>query len=141
MTPIFVYGTLKKGHGNNRVITEHPHEFVGEAVTNDKFFLYDGGFPRMSKSAKPVAALSANQVYGRKAPVKGEVWLVDEAGLLACDRLEGHPTFYNREKIGVKITSMPRPQFMTPWAYLIVGVPNGAPASPQKGILQWPTRK
>lgn len=40
---IFVYGTLKKGHGNNRLLKDA--EFIGKAVTLGKFKLAGFGVP------------------------------------------------------------------------------------------------
>lgn len=40
---IFVYGTLKRGHGNNRLLKDA--EFIGKAVTLGKFKLAGFGVP------------------------------------------------------------------------------------------------
>ena len=42
---IFVYGTLKRGYGNNRLLTDS--EFLGEHSTSPSFDLIDGGVPFM----------------------------------------------------------------------------------------------
>ena len=85
---IFVYGTLKRGWGNNVII--HDQEFLGNAITCDsKFQMYSlGGYP----------GVVAGEEY-----IHGEVWSVDDVAFARCDRLEGNPTFYKRKQIKVFI--------------------------------------
>jgi gamma-glutamylcyclotransferase (GGCT)/AIG2-like uncharacterized protein YtfP len=79
---VFVYGTLKRGHGNHRVIADG--SFLGEdripAVMHDL-----GAFPAVRLDAA--------------ATVYGEVFSVDPQTLARLDRLEGHPTFYQRTRV------------------------------------------
>ena len=42
---LFVYGTLKRGYGNHRLLRDAA--FLGQAATTDKFMLVDCGFPYM----------------------------------------------------------------------------------------------
>lgn len=90
---LFVYGTLKRGNGNNRLLVGHNSVFVSPAVTKDKFLLNDGFpfvFPLDDKHEKHA---------GR---VRGDLYRVSDAGLRACDALEGHPNAYCRTPIRVE---------------------------------------
>ena len=83
-TRVFVYGTLLRGEPNHRVLAGA--ELVGEARTEPAFELVSlGPFPAM--------------VSGGSTAVAGEVYEVDRWTLAALDRLEGHPSFYRRERI------------------------------------------
>ena len=79
---IFVYGTLKRGYGNNRLLSGC--EFLGEAVTAPKYDLKARGIPFL--------------VHGNYA-VHGEVYEADEETVYRMDLLEGHPNFYHRGDI------------------------------------------
>lgn len=75
MPHIFVYGTLKRGGENHRVLAGQ--RFVGEARTAPAFRLYLlDGYPGMVPAAD-----------GRE--IRGEVWEVDPACLERLDELEG----------------------------------------------------
>ncbi len=102
---LFVYGTLQRGHGNNRLL--RGADFVGEGVTKESFVLFNAGFPK---------AVPSEYAPGRKTlPVKGEVWEINEDHLMWCDRLEGHPTWYRREQQPVWVNGT----FMTPFMYVM----------------------
>jgi len=71
---IFVYGTLKRGHGNHHYLAGQ--RFVAEACTLPLYRLYDmGGYPGMIRDDRGVA-------------VEGEIWEVDEDCLARLDVLE-----------------------------------------------------
>lgn len=89
MTKIFVYGTLQRGYGNNRCLSNS--EFVAQAVTKDTFALFNSGFPIAVRDSEKFESL----------PVIGEVWEVSDVDLGRCDALEGHPNWYRREDITV----------------------------------------
>jgi gamma-glutamylaminecyclotransferase len=81
---MFTYGTLLKGEVNHHLLAQA--RFVAEARTEPCFELFDlGPFPAMSA--------------GGETAVLGEVYAVDEATLARLDRLEGHPSFYQRTQI------------------------------------------
>lgn len=87
---VFVYGTLKRGYPNNGRLDEG--RFIGPAVTRAGFAMWDyGSFPMVARPRKAGYLVS------------GEVFLVDDEGLAGCDRLEGHPRFYQRHRIRVNI--------------------------------------
>ena len=73
-TLVFVYGTLKRGGSNHGWIEKQ--QFVAEARTAPLFRLYDlGGYPGMVRAEDGIS-------------IQGEVWSVDEAGLIKLDVLE-----------------------------------------------------
>jgi gamma-glutamylcyclotransferase (GGCT)/AIG2-like uncharacterized protein YtfP len=82
---VFVYGTLKRGHGNNYLLDGA--EFVGEAASVGACYrVLDGGFPR------------AFDARDDGHPIFGEVFAVDLKTLRNLDRLEGHPRWYRRRR-------------------------------------------
>jgi len=91
MNSVFVYGTLKKGYGNHYILQNS--KFCGNAVTIEKYLFLELGIPFLTK----------NQKHKKRTYVFGEVYNVNNEILTNLDDLEGHPTFYKREPIWVKI--------------------------------------
>lgn len=89
---LMVYGTLQRNHGNNRLLQNA--EFLGVAVTKKKYVLLNCGFPFA------IPHTPDEDVYPL-LPITGEVFEVKEDDVSRCDRLEGHPSWYRREKIKV----------------------------------------
>ena len=87
---VFVYGTLKRGFSNNRLISGS--KFVGEARTEGKFALYESGIPFV---------IEDEQV----SQISGEVYEVDEKTLAQLDRLEGHPNWYCRKMVNISVNN------------------------------------
>ena len=89
---VFVYGTLKNGYGNNRLLSRET--FIGEAVTvPHDFTMIDGGFPYV--------------LLGGVFHIKGELWLLSsdnaEETLARLDGLEGvRYDHYKRHEVDVK---------------------------------------
>lgn len=76
---VFVYGTLKKGFGNHVLLSES--QCLGpDSLKNYSMFSL-GYFPAIRKG---------------EGTVYGEVYEVTPEQLQRLDRLEGHPTFYER---------------------------------------------
>ena len=86
MTRVFCYGSLKRGFGNHRLLDTST--FVGEAITEARYTMIPLGF-------FPGVIQSGN------TSIRGELYDVDEVTLRRLDRLEGHPTFYQRQEIDV----------------------------------------
>jgi gamma-glutamylcyclotransferase (GGCT)/AIG2-like uncharacterized protein YtfP len=85
-TILFVYGTLKRGQRNHRLMREA--RFLGETVTAPQYTLLDlGPFPGM--------------ITGGTTAVHGELYEVGPELLARLDRHEGVPRFYVRESIHV----------------------------------------
>ena len=93
MDPIFVYGTLKRGEGNNPLLRRGRAEFVGEAVTSQTYLMWSGGFPWIV----PSRAESSGRILG-------EVWMVDDATMARLDALEGNGHMYQRQLLPVTLT-------------------------------------
>lgn len=73
---VFVYGTLKRGYGNNAAYLKSA-EFLGEAETPAIYTLYNGGFPIVERNGN--------------TSVKGEVYKIsDEHTLRNVYNLEGY---------------------------------------------------
>lgn len=93
---VFVYGTLKSGYGNNRILAESS-ELVSVGVTEEQFSLRDCGFPYMTP--KDMVSLAWNV----EAPVRGEIWKVkDQRTMDRLDQLEGEGSHYHRQHIEVR---------------------------------------
>jgi gamma-glutamylcyclotransferase (GGCT)/AIG2-like uncharacterized protein YtfP len=100
---VFVYGTLKKGFSNHRLLSGA--EFLGPAQTVQKFAMYTTGTPIVLKEE----AVS---------PIFGELYRVDEKILAALDSLEGHPDWYRREEVEVLVDEGEREKRLeTAWLY------------------------
>jgi len=83
--PVFVYGTLKSGYGNNRLL-QGCTKLCDAYVIGHK--LFDSGFPVASPSDD-------------NHSIKGEVWDIEDSNsvLASLDRLEGVPRMYLREEV------------------------------------------
>ena len=92
ITPLyFVYGTLKYGCSNWRWCLSGA-EYLGPAVTAEKYVLGDTGFPYMFRDTENLIPEHLLK------PVVGDLFKVsDDATVAALDRLEGHPHHYTRE--------------------------------------------
>lgn len=83
---VFVYGTLKQGHGNHRVLGDSP--LLTTAKTSANYTMFNtGGFPAVIPEGTTT--------------IQGEVYEVDETTFPRLDRLEGYPRMYDREVITV----------------------------------------
>ncbi|MCL4112889.1 UNVERIFIED_CONTAM: hypothetical protein GTU68_023855 [Idotea baltica] len=78
---IFVYGTLRKGYGNHRLLKGS--KLVCNAKSVEKYTMTAAGIPFVSR--KPLVEIT------------GEVYEVPDDQLPSIDALEGHPHAYKRE--------------------------------------------
>lgn len=85
---IMVYGSLKTGFSNNRILTDS--KLVGEAETVEAYNMTADHFPYVAK-------------FPQFTTIKGEVWIVDNFTLHNLDILESHPSWYKREKVEVVV--------------------------------------
>ena len=83
MTLVFVYGTLKRGQRNHRLLAAS--RFVGAATTRPLYRLHACG---------PYPCLVPAGADGRA--IRGEVYEVDDTMLAQLDWLEGAPDLYRR---------------------------------------------
>ncbi len=88
---VFVYGTLKRGHGNNKHFLKDA-VFLGKATTSNRWTMGGKGqsFPYVYEE---------NEKLG--ANIVGEVFAIDSVELQGLDRLEGVPSHYKRNTIEV----------------------------------------
>jgi gamma-glutamylcyclotransferase (GGCT)/AIG2-like uncharacterized protein YtfP len=93
---LLVYGTLQQGYWNNRLL--HGAKFLGPALTEKKYVLFNCGFPK-------AVPFSVNEEKYPLLQVRGEVYEVEEDHVKMCDRLEGHPSWYHRSPIQAKMMS------------------------------------
>jgi gamma-glutamylcyclotransferase (GGCT)/AIG2-like uncharacterized protein YtfP len=106
---LFIYGTLKRGLRNHHLLIGQP--FVGEAITEPRYRLYDcGAYP----------ALVEDQAAGQA--VRGEVYLLEAATIRQLDLLEEAPVLY--ERLPVRLQDFTHPV----WTYLYRQDVRGLPA-------------
>lgn len=82
-TRMGVYGTLKKGFRANDMLMANA-VFLGEAITDERGTLYDGGFPAWIPHG------------GQGHYLIVEVYDVPEADVPDIDGYEGHPNLFRR---------------------------------------------
>ena len=104
----FCYGTLKRGYRNNYFL--ETATFVGEGQTVAKFRMYDSGFPVLRPRRH-----RQTDTTGATAPVRGEVYEIDETTLARMDRLENEGHMYHRRKGLIRLDSG---QLVTAWYYV-----------------------
>src|SRR3990167_787998 len=87
---VFVYGTLKRGFSNHRLLANSI--YLGEEILYSGFIMYSlGGYPCVTP-ADPEKSLA----------ILGEVYKINEQTLVTLDYLEGYPGFYDRKIIQTK---------------------------------------
>ena len=102
MNKVFVYGSLKQGHGNNRFLSNS--NFIGKGITLDNDFkmVSLGGFPGL--------------IYG-DSRIVGELYEIDNEVFQSIDRLEGNGHFYKRELIEIMLLNGKNHKA---WIYVLV---------------------
>lgn len=87
MHKVFVYGSLKSGFGNHRLLEDST--FITEDTTKEKEFnmFSFGGFPGIVK--------------GGDDAIRGELYEVDDNTMNDLDRLESNGYFYQREVVSL----------------------------------------
>ncbi|MCP9816063.1 gamma-glutamylcyclotransferase [Synechococcus sp. GreenBA-s] len=89
--PVFVYGTLQRGHSNHHWLAGAG--FVGERQLGGARLFDLGPFPMaVAADADDLAAAADSAI----APIHGELYHVSAGGLAQLDRLEGCPRLYGR---------------------------------------------
>ena len=85
MPKLFVYGTLKQGHGNHKYFLSKA-KLLGKFITPPKYTMYSlGGFPGV--------------IDAGETSIHGEVYEVTDEEFARIDRLEGYPSMYTRKQI------------------------------------------
>ena len=96
---VFVYGTLKRGFYNHRLLASSSASFVAEASTRRPMRLVLGeyGVPYLMKDDDASKDMPTTRV-------PGELWVVDDEGLDALDVLEGVSVgMYERVTLEVEV--------------------------------------
>lgn len=112
---LFVYGTLKRGYRNHRLIADQ--QFVGEATSEPYYRLVDVG---------PYPGLIHDEETG--LAVRGELWIVSACALAELDDFEMSTDDYTREPIALVGIAEPV------WAYYFHG---SLPTDASTGA-EWP---
>ena len=99
---IAVYGTLKSGFGNNRLLSGAT--FIGSGRLQDQYPLQVSGLPYLYNDK------------GVGDYVEVEVYDVDDALLKRIDTLEQHPRWYKREQVLVDLDDWSK---TTAWVYFL----------------------
>lgn len=102
---VFVYGTLRRSHGNHQLLESAHYYGVGTTLHNYSMYI-TGGYPY-------VAGTEA------RYPIVGELYGIDDETLEKLDKMEGHPHYYTRKKIPVTIDG----KQYDAWMY--VRIPHG----------------
>jgi gamma-glutamylaminecyclotransferase len=101
-TTVAVYGTLKKGHGNHRLLAKS--KFVGAGTTSMAYPMIQSGIPYVIDEA------------GKGNRITVEVYRVTADELRALDSLEGHPDWYVRRQKSVQLATGGT---VSAWIYVI----------------------
>lgn len=129
---LFVYGTLKRGYGNNARCLEDA-EFIGEAVTvDDGYVMQTGSFPILFEIGE-----------GHGAKARGEIFIVSNKTRARCDSLEGHPNMYRREQRKFVVSLVDGTQeTIEAWVYLWRGKRNWEEMTPNaSGEYVWESER
>lgn len=94
---VFVYGTLKRGGGNHRLLEASGARFLGNHQIAGTMHDY-GAFPAVTLDGS--------------GTVHGEVYEVSTVTLERLDRLEGTPSFYQRARVSMSTG-------MDAWVYVM----------------------
>ena len=95
MPLLAVYGTLKRNYANHEKYLRGCR-FVGTGWTVEKYVLVDDGIPFCIPP----------EIYGPGAKpvnIRVEVYDISDEKLSEIDELEGHPNWYIRKKVKVKL--------------------------------------
>src|SRR5260370_30150481 len=85
---LFVYGTLKRGFPQNRLLADQ--EFIGEVQTLPHYrLLTNGSYPCLVPEP------------GQGVAVHGELWLVEESPLARIDEYESVPLTFLPQEIEI----------------------------------------
>lgn len=136
--PVFVYGSLKTGFYNHSILMDGNPTLIGPAITLRPFLMEAGAwFPFL---IDPTALRRKAWLAGLTGRVVGELYHVDDDTMDRLDDLEGHPDFYRREPVDVRVSTGGVFYTDTAWIYLLQGdlnplaryvMPNGG------GVLEW----
>jgi gamma-glutamylcyclotransferase (GGCT)/AIG2-like uncharacterized protein YtfP len=90
LSTVFVYGTLRKGFGNHRLLENPGVRYLGKDYLTGFRMVSCGGFPAIF----PVGPVQSDS----DDIIMGELYEVDDDTMYNLDRLEGVPFHYQRVK-------------------------------------------
>ncbi len=114
---LFVYGTLKRGLGNNRLLVHT--DFLGVATSIDRFNIYDCGFP--------CAEFNPDGKH-----LKGEIYDLTEHDFYFTDMLESNGSLYQREIREFDLHG----EIVKAWIYIII-TPFGRFYETTAEVINW----
>ena len=85
---VFVYGTLKRGHGNHALL--ETSRFLGEAATLKTYWMITTG-------VFPIVLDAVPEGFAAPLAIAGEIYHVDDATLQELDGLEREGRSYDRK--------------------------------------------
>lgn len=102
---VAVYGSLRQGYGNHRLLEDS--KYLGNGITEGRYtMMHLGGFPGVIENGNTSIVV--------------EMYDVDDDTARDLDRLEGHPSFYERKQINVLPTNTADEAKWEPaWMYLL----------------------
>lgn len=122
---VFVYGTLKRGHGNNRLL--RTSDYLGKAVSVEKFRMLGGrGVPFVWPDAEGTQHIQGELFDIGEPEIIEEIYNEAARTLAALDRLESNGFVYERAERQFRIIEnahgiMPLPRdagdVVTAWVY------------------------
>lgn len=99
---LFVYGTLKRDFSNHYLLEDQ--EYVGKAETWNNYIMLRHGIPYVYEASK---AYRGDEGYPleliKGSMIQGEFYKVDDEALARIDQLEGHPSWYCRKQINIRV--------------------------------------
>lgn len=108
---VAVYGTLRAGYGNHSLLGDS--KFIGAGVTAEQFCMLAAGFPVCLDDPGDFSGLS-------KTNITVEVYEVtSDAVLRRLDALEGHPDWYQRRPVPVRLEG--HDTLIEAWMYIMPG--------------------
>lgn len=117
---VFVYGTLKRGHGNHSWFLDREDvDFLGRAVVTGPYRMCDLGY-------FPAVVRDDSGDTPDNSTIVGEVYRVPPEILDALDVLEGHPEWYHREQV--------QTPWKRAWLYFMPGLETKDAAICEDGI-------
>jgi gamma-glutamylaminecyclotransferase len=120
METVFVYGTLKHGFGNHRILKYS--EYFCDATTTERYnFFTLGYFPAVSKTGNPDL-----DIY----KVDGEIYKVDGHVMALLDSLESNGQLYQRRVRDFDVLLNGELKIMTAWMYELIAETGLAPEAP-----------
>jgi gamma-glutamylcyclotransferase (GGCT)/AIG2-like uncharacterized protein YtfP len=116
---VFVYGTLRPGHGNHRrLLSKAVHIGTGVTHPSDTFNMFlshlGGGIPFVVRRS-----VEENLHTPVSDIIAGDLFQVTDRELFRLDALEGHPHWYCREEVNVKVKVGDGYINQTAWMYLL----------------------